>query len=116
MERIAPIFAVRDLDQAMQHYQRLGFAVWAYPGGGYGFASWHGMEIHLDAVPDDQRRTSAAYMFVDDADDLAAAWRSTGVEVDSPQDSEWGNTKAPLSIRTATSSALARRSGKAGQR
>jgi hypothetical protein len=115
MESIAPIFAVRDLDAAMQHYQRLSFAVGAYPGGGYGFASWHGMEIHLDVVPDDERRTSAAYLFVD-ADDLAAAWHSAGVKVDSPQDMEWGNTKAPLSTRTATSSALARRSGEAGQR
>jgi hypothetical protein len=27
MERIAPIFAVYDLDAAREHYQRLGFAV-----------------------------------------------------------------------------------------
>ena len=42
VERIAPIFAVRDLDAAMRHYQRLGFAVRAYAPGGYGFATWHG--------------------------------------------------------------------------
>jgi hypothetical protein len=51
MERIAPIFAVYDLDAAREHYQRLGFAVRAYAGGGYGFASWHGVEIHLGVVP-----------------------------------------------------------------
>lgn len=90
MERIAPIFAVRDLAAAMEHYQRLGFAVRAYLGGGYGFASWHGIEIHLGVVPDDDRRISAAYLFVDDADDLAAAWRLAGVEAHSPQDTEWG--------------------------
>jgi hypothetical protein len=39
MERIAPIFAVHDLDAAMEHYQRLGFAVRSYAGGGYGFAT-----------------------------------------------------------------------------
>ena len=90
MERIAPIFAVHDLDAAMEHYQRLGFAVRAYAGGGYGFATWHGIEIHLGVVPDGDRCTSAAYLFVDDADTLAAAWRSAGVELHSPQHTEWG--------------------------
>lgn len=90
MERIAPIFAVRDLEVAMEHYRRLGFAVRAYAGGGYGFASWHGIEIHLGVVPDDDRRIGAAYLFVDDADRVAADWRSAGVEVHAPEDTEWG--------------------------
>jgi len=90
MQRIAPIFAVHDLDAAMRHYQRLGFTVRAYAGGGYGFATRDGIEIHLGVVPGDDRRTSSAYLFVDNADDLAAAWRSAGVEVHSPQNTEWG--------------------------
>jgi len=90
MERIAPIFAVHDLDVAMEHYQRLGFTVRAYAGGGYGFASRGGVEIHLGVVPGDDRRASSAYLFVNDADELAAAWRSAGAEVHSPQDTEWG--------------------------
>ena len=81
MERIAPIFAVHDLDVAMEHYQRLGFTVRAYAGGGYGFASRGGVEIHLGVVPGDDHRTSSAYLFVNDADELAAAWRSAGAEV-----------------------------------
>ena len=93
MERIAPIFAVHDLDAAMEHYQRLGFAVRAYAGGGYGFATWHGIEIHLGVVPDGDRCTGTAYLFVDDADDLAAAWRSADVELHPPQDTEWGATR-----------------------
>ncbi|HEV7535665.1 MAG TPA: VOC family protein, partial [Acidimicrobiia bacterium] len=72
MKRVAPIFAVRDLDAAMAHYQRLGFAVRAYEGGGYGFATRDGIEIHLGVVPDQDRRTSAAYLFVEDADELTA--------------------------------------------
>jgi len=87
LHRIAPIFAVHDLDAAMAHYQRLGFTVRAYAGGGYGYASRDGIEIHLGLVPGDDRRTSSAYLFVDD---LAAAWRSAGAEVHSPQDTEWG--------------------------
>jgi predicted enzyme related to lactoylglutathione lyase len=96
MERIAPIFAVRDLDVAMEHYQRLGFAVRAYAGGGYGFASWHGIEIHLGVVADAGRRVGAAYLFVDDADRVAAQWRATGVEVHAPQDTEWGQHEGAI--------------------
>ena len=73
------MFAVRDLDAAMNSYQRLGFATRGYHGGGYGFASWHGIEIHLGVVPDDDRRTSAAYLFVDDAEAVAAQWSSAGI-------------------------------------
>jgi hypothetical protein len=60
MERIAPIFAVCDLEAAMAHYQRLGFNVRVYRGGDYAFASWNGIEIHLGVVPEDDRRVSAA--------------------------------------------------------
>jgi predicted enzyme related to lactoylglutathione lyase len=88
--RIAPIFGVHDLDAAMDHYQRLGFAVRAYAGGGYGYACRDGIEIHLGVVPAPGHRASSAYLFVDDADELAAAWRAAGAEVHSPQDTEWG--------------------------
>jgi len=90
LHRIAPIFAVHDLDVALAHYARLGFSVRPYAGGGYGFASRDGIEIHLGVVPADDRRTGSAYLFVDDADDLASAWRSAGVDVHPPQDTEWG--------------------------
>jgi hypothetical protein len=90
LKRIAPIFAVRDLDAAMAHYRRLGFATRAYQGGGYAYATRDGLEIHLGLVPADDSRTSSAYLWVEDADELAAAWRSAGVEVHSPEDTEWG--------------------------
>ena len=89
-KRIAPIFAVRDLAAALAHYDRLGFATRTYEGGGYGFAQRDGLEIHLGTVPAGDPRTSAAYLFVDDADDLAAEWRSAGVEVHGPEDTPWG--------------------------
>jgi uncharacterized glyoxalase superfamily protein PhnB len=96
MERIAPIFAVRDLAAAMEFYQRLGFAVRAYHGGGYGFVSWHGIEIHLGVVPAEERRTGAAYLFVDDADVVAAEWRSAGIDLHRPEDTEWGQHEGTL--------------------
>ena len=90
VHRIAPIFPVRDLDIALEHYRRLGFAVRRYPPGGYGFASRDGVEIHLGVVPDTDRRTGSAYLFVGDAEHLAAQWRAAGVEVHQPQDTQWG--------------------------
>ena len=72
------------------HYERLGFAVRAYEGGGYGFATRDGIEIHLGVVPDGDRRSGSAYIWVEDADLLAAEWRSAGVAVHSPVDTEWG--------------------------
>jgi hypothetical protein len=81
LKRIAPIFAVRDLDVAMAHYERLGFATRAYHGGGYGFATRDGVEIHLGVVPMQDQQSNSAYLFVDDADVLAEEWRSAGVEV-----------------------------------
>jgi|SRR5581483_867504 len=90
LRRIAPIFAVHDLDAAMEFYRRLGFAVRPYAGGGYGFATREGIEIHLGVVPVDDRRAGAAYLFVHDAEELAAEWRLAGVVVHPPQDTEWG--------------------------
>ncbi len=90
LKRIAPIFAVRDLDAAIAHYKRLGFSTRTYEGGGYAFASRDGIEIHLGVVPTADLRTGSAYLFVDDADRLAAEWLAAGVDVHSPEDTEWG--------------------------
>jgi hypothetical protein len=89
LKRIAPIFPVQDLDLAMAHYQRLGFATRVYDSG-YGFATRDDVEIHLGISPAEGTRVSSAYLFVEDADELAAAWRSAGVEVHPPVDTEWG--------------------------
>ena len=88
--RIAPIFAVRDLDRAMAHSDRLGFATRRYEGGGYGYATRDGIEIHLSVARAEDRGTGGAYLFVEDADELAASWRAAGVGVHPPQDTDWG--------------------------
>ena len=93
--RIAPIFSVRDLDAALDFYQRLGFSVRAYAGGGYGFAHLDGLEIHV-GVPAKDHHPGSAYLFVDDADQLAAAWRAAGAEVHTPEDTEWGQHEGAL--------------------
>ena len=91
LKRIAPIFPVRDLSASLEHYQRLGFATRTYAKGGYGFASLDDVEIHLGVVPGGASTTPAsAYLFVEDADQLAQRWTSTGADVRPPVDTEWG--------------------------
>jgi predicted enzyme related to lactoylglutathione lyase len=89
LKRVAPIFPVRDLDVSLAHYSRLGFATRKYAGGGYGFAAANDVEIHLGVVATIEGRASA-YLFVDDADAVAARWEAAGVDVHPPQDTEWG--------------------------
>ena len=91
LKRVAPIFPVRDLDVALDHYNRLGFATRRYDGGGYGFAVTDDVEIHLGVVANfDEHGRASAYLFVDDADAVAARWEAAGAEVHPPQDTEWG--------------------------
>lgn len=89
---------MRDLSASLAHYRRLGLATREYEGGGYGFATLDGIEIHLGAVPgvDATTTTSAAYPFVDDADVLAEAWRVAGADVRPPEDTEWGQHEGVL--------------------
>jgi catechol 2,3-dioxygenase-like lactoylglutathione lyase family enzyme len=94
LRRIAPIFPVRDLGAALAHYQRLGFETRAYEGGGYGFATRDGVEIHLGTKTGDA--VAAAYLFVEDAEALAAEWQSAGAEVHPPVDTEWGQREGAL--------------------
>ena len=89
LQRIAPIFPIRDLTASLAHYSLLGFKTRAYAGGGYGFANRDGVEIHL-GIADDAASRASAYLFVDDADDLARTWQSAGITVHPPQDTEWG--------------------------
>ena len=92
LKRIAPVFTVRDLSSSLAYYRRLGFATRAYKGGGYGFAARDGIEIHLGVVPEGDPRSirSTAYIWVDDADEIAQAWRSAGADVRMPEDTDWG--------------------------
>jgi len=92
LKRIAPVFAVRDLRASLAHYERLGFATREYEGGGYGYASRDGIEIHLGLVPagDPRAIRSTAYLWVDNADELAQAWRLAGGDIRLPEDTAWG--------------------------
>jgi uncharacterized glyoxalase superfamily protein PhnB len=86
-----PVFSVRDVERAVDHYQRLGFTT-EYHDETYAFARWGGgLVIHLalDEHPE-AHMTSVLYIHVDDADELAAGWRVAGMEVVDPQNQDYG--------------------------
>ena len=95
LKRIAPIFPVRDLGVALAHYALLGFTTREYAGGGYGYAARGDVEIHLGTSAN-AAGPASAYLYVDDADDLAHSWRSTGVAVHMPVDTEWGQREGAV--------------------
>ncbi len=93
--RVAPVFVTTDLDRALAHYARLGFAVEAYDNGDYyGYASRDGIEIHLAKVDQINHRTttSCAYFWVDDAAALHQEWGAAGVDgrLDQPTLTDYG--------------------------
>ena len=58
LKRVAPIFPVRDLSVSLVHYQRLGFTTRERDGGGCGYATRDGVEVHLRVVLDSRRSTT----------------------------------------------------------
>jgi predicted enzyme related to lactoylglutathione lyase len=96
--RIAPIFGVRDVPAALAFYARLGFATRGYEGDAeYGFATFEGLELHLGGPPHERELAPAsAYLFVADADELAARWAASGVDVRPPVDTPWGQHEGVL--------------------
>lgn len=78
---IAPVFTVSDLDAALIHYGRLGFATRPHAAGGYAEAQRDGVHLHLalaaEIVPLGTA-ASAAYILVDDADALYTEWSTCG--------------------------------------
>jgi hypothetical protein len=96
LKQIAPIFPVVDLEAALVHYRRLGFVTRRYEGGGYAYARRDGIEIHLGTDGNRDQRSSAAYLWVEDADELADEWRSAGVEVHPPVNTDWGQCEGAV--------------------
>ncbi len=84
---IAPILPVRDLGRSLAFYASLGFAVTTYDDDGYGFARLGRVELHLGVDP--EAPPTSVYLFVHDADSLAATWTATGAEVHPPADMPW---------------------------
>jgi DNA-binding MarR family transcriptional regulator/catechol 2,3-dioxygenase-like lactoylglutathione lyase family enzyme len=86
--KVSPIFPVRDVAAALDHYASLGFQTIAYAGGAdYGFADRDGLGVHLAghhghdlSDPSAHQHSGAeAYLYVRDADALYAEWSRPGI-------------------------------------
>src|SRR6185437_12900758 len=80
LQSIAPIFPTADMAAMQAHYEALGYNVHVHSAG-YGTAARDDIRIHFKLVSDLGPATErgAAYLAVDDADALHAAWREAGV-------------------------------------
>jgi DNA-binding MarR family transcriptional regulator/catechol 2,3-dioxygenase-like lactoylglutathione lyase family enzyme len=83
LRQFSPVFPVRDLAAALDHYTALGFTTLAYAGGhDYGFANRDGTGLHLAADPDHDAghwHSAQAYLYVHDADALYTEWSRPGI-------------------------------------
>jgi DNA-binding MarR family transcriptional regulator/catechol 2,3-dioxygenase-like lactoylglutathione lyase family enzyme len=81
LRSFSPVFGVRDLAAALDHYGALGFTTVAYEEGSeYGFADRDGTGLHLAAdAGHDPAHGAAAYLYVRDADALYAEWSRPGI-------------------------------------
>lgn len=79
---VSPVLPVRDVAQALQRYEEMGFVTRAYQHDTesapfYGFVCMGPTEYHVTRVDDfdPKRNTSAVYLYVDDADTVFAKWK-----------------------------------------
>jgi hypothetical protein len=93
LELVVPVFTVRDLAAALDHYARLGFTTHA-GSDTYGFAQRDGVWLHLSVIPDldPTRSVVSAYLYVEDADALHREWRASGAggRFHDPIDTDYG--------------------------
>jgi DNA-binding MarR family transcriptional regulator len=78
--RFSPIFPVRDVRAALEHFAALGFHTNSYDEG-YGFASREGVELHVTGYHEHDHEIGGgrAYLYVRDADALYAEWSKPGI-------------------------------------
>jgi hypothetical protein len=80
----------------LEYYGRLGFATREYEHGGYGFVTRDGIELHLSVSGTSNAGPSSAYLWVEDAGELAKTWSDVGADVRFPEDTEWGQHEGVL--------------------
>jgi hypothetical protein len=83
---VAPVFPVRNVRRALEHYRQLGFTVDAYNEEDgedviYGFIERDGAKLHLSRFAElkIEENTSACYLYVEDAEALYAEWKAANV-------------------------------------
>lgn len=82
LRQFQPIFIVRDLAAALDHYRSLGFRVEGYDDGNeYGFAQRERTGLQLSVIADHEASHNhcATYLYVADADALYEEWTRPGI-------------------------------------
>jgi uncharacterized glyoxalase superfamily protein PhnB len=96
---VAPIFPVRNVRAALEHYAQLGFKAIAYedPAAGepyYGFVSRGAVQLHLTLFREltTAATASACYLYVEDADALYEDWKAARAKgrLLEPKDTPYG--------------------------
>lgn len=94
-QEVAPVIPVRDLDEALSRYRRLGFDVEVYGGPErYGYVRRGRVQLHLTegADHDPHRDGAVVYLYVSDADAVYAEWKAAAVDgrLVKPRDAPYG--------------------------
>jgi uncharacterized protein len=94
LRRAVPVLATRDVTRALAHYAALGFETEEWSGGGYGFATRDGVELHIGEPDgfDPNANAATCYLHVRDADALYTEWVAAGVAgvLHAPIDTDYG--------------------------
>ncbi len=95
--RAEAVLPAANVANALDRFEQMGFVTERYGHEGeafYGFVCMGPTQFHVAHVPDLEplETTSALYLYVDDADALFEAWKSSGVQgrFEDPQDTEYG--------------------------
>jgi DNA-binding MarR family transcriptional regulator/catechol 2,3-dioxygenase-like lactoylglutathione lyase family enzyme len=79
LRNFSPIFPVRNLAAALEHYRALGFKTSSHESD-YGFCDRDGLSLHLALEEDhDGAHPASAYLYVRDADALYEQWSQPGI-------------------------------------
>jgi uncharacterized protein len=94
LRRAVPVLATGDVTRALAHYAALGFETEEWSGGGYGFATRDGVELHIGQPEglDPTTNTATCYLHVRDADALYTEWIAAHVagKLHAPIDTGYG--------------------------
>jgi predicted enzyme related to lactoylglutathione lyase len=88
-----PILPVRDIDEAAVFYERAGFDVRMYEGGGFAFVEREDesvFDLDLAESIDPERNFAGCYLIVRDVDEWHEAMSSSGLPVTAVTDRPWG--------------------------